>query len=69
MNMLISTGAVVMFGGLVMLSASFSDGRSSSRPCMNQQDISWYQERSRNGVSITCNEKVMLRNLREQVSQ
>lgn len=69
MNGLISTAALAMFGGMVWLSASFSDGATSRRPCLSQQDISWYQERSRNGVSITCNETIMLQNLREQVSK
>lgn len=69
MNALISAGAVLIFGGMIVLSASFNDGRTRNHPCMSQQDISWYQERSRSGVSLTCTEEIMLRNQREKVAQ
>ncbi|KEJ95979.1 hypothetical protein SUH3_17100 [Pseudosulfitobacter pseudonitzschiae] len=65
LNALTSAGAVLIFGGMIALSASLSDGRAKNHPCMSQQDITWHQDRSRNGVSLTCTQDIMLRNQRE----
>lgn len=69
MNALILLGTAAMLGGMLLLSVTFSDGRTSNHPCLSQEDILWYQDRSRNGVSLTCTPEIRMQNLRRQVSQ
>jgi len=69
MNVLISFAFLVMLVGMAVLFASFAEDGVSSRPCIGLQDITWHQERSRSGVSLTCNRDIMQRNRREQVAQ
>lgn len=59
---------ILIAGVLLIVAAAFAAGikERSSNTCLTQQQVRESVERSREGISMTCNELILQRNLARQ---
>ncbi len=60
-NRFIAGSTAIALGGLLILSAALSDGRTGGGACLTRADVAQAQEQSRNGVSLTCTPEIRAR--------